>query len=150
MKRILVLTGTAGYAMLEKSVLALAEKCSEYSFLLQTVNELEVNSPRVEHATFLNMNALDLTAFDAVIGHCGAGTVFWALEAKIRLLAMVNLERKDNHQTDLGNWLLKHNHALVIFNRPLEESDLAQLCSQQFTPYVKEHFVFDNIYHHLN
>lgn len=143
MKRFLVLTGTAGYAMLEKSVVDLAAKHSEYSFLLQTVNDVQA-SERVEHKNFVNMNAINLEEFDGIIGHCGAGTTFWALEAGARFLAVVNLDRRDNHQSDLGDWLKKHNHALVAYNRPLEPNDLEQLLSTEFTPYVKEHFVFSN------
>lgn len=141
MKHFLILTGTTGYPMLEKAVLDIARNHDEYSFVLQTKNDVPA-CERVTHEKFIHMENLDYHAFDGIIGHCGAGTTFWTLDRDIRFLAVVDLDRIDSHQQDLGGWLEKHNHALVIYNKPITAKDLDELTTREFSPFEKEGFMF--------
>lgn len=142
MKRILVLTGTTGYPMLEQSILAIAKDTDAYSFVLQTKNDIAPHK-RVQHQSFINMKQLDPTSFDAIVGHCGAGTTFWCLDNHLRFLAVVDLERVDSHQQDLGLWISKNNYGLVIENRPITSDDLTEVLSREFDTYQKDPFKFD-------
>jgi UDP-N-acetylglucosamine transferase subunit ALG13 len=140
-KKILVLTGTTGYPMLEQSILDIAAQTNQFQFVLQTKNNLTA-SPGVKHQSFINMKQLDCSEFDGIVGHCGAGTTFWALDNNLRFLAVVDLERSDKHQQDLGLWLSKNNYGLVVENRPLTSADLEELLTRQFSNYHKDPFQF--------
>lgn len=142
MKKILVLTGTTGFPMLETSILSIAEDSEDFVFTLQTKNPVPFHC-RVEHEHFINMRELDCNSYDGVIGHCGAGTTFWALDNHLRFLAVVDLHRADSHQQDLGSWLDRNRYGLVVENRPLTIDDIISLCELKFEIYVKDKFKFD-------
>lgn len=61
-------------------------------------------------------SCLDVTDFDLVISHCGAGTVYKCLNSDISLIAVPNLERSDKHQSELGSYLQKHNFCSTCFD----------------------------------
>lgn len=142
MKNFLVLTGTAGYEMLEQSITNVAKSNTDYHFVLQTKNTIQ-DSKNITHESFIQMNDIDCKKYDGVIGHCGAGTAFWALAKKLPFLAVVNLDRVDSHQQDLGGWLEKHNYALVVYNKPVTAENLEELTTRKFAVYEKDNFMFD-------
>lgn len=143
MKRILVLTGTTGFPLLEQSILSIVKSSEEYSFVLQTKNKVETHN-LITHESFIDMKGLDISDLDGIIGHCGAGTTFWALDKNLPFLAVVDLDRADSHQQDLGLWISKHNYGLVIENKPVTSADLNLLLTKQFDSYKKDPFKFEN------
>ena len=145
MSRFLVLTGTTGVPLIERGLCRLGR--SSHSFLLQTKNKIDFyEGTNISHFNFLEMGMINCSEFDGVIGHCGAGTVFWALENKLPLLAVIDLNRPDDHQSDLGGWLKKYNFALVIENRVPRLGDLDDLVSRDFQEYTADPFCYEKIY----
>lgn len=140
--KFLVLTGTTGFELLENSVIALSNESTK--FLVQSKNNILVNSD-IQHEKFLSLNDFDLGDYDGIIGHCGAGTTFWALDQNIPYMAVVDLTREDNHQSDLGAWLDSNNYAVVVNSRPLVESDLFNLTNAKLNRFNKECFDFPKL-----
>lgn len=137
----LVLTGTTGFKVLENSISRLVDLygSKRLQFTIQTKNHIEV-LPGIKHVEFLDLNNIDVTCYDGIIGHCGAGTTFWALEKRVPYMAVVDLTRLDKHQEDLGMWLLKNNYACVVHSGELVLDDLDALLRQQFSTYIKDEF----------
>ena len=145
MSRFLVLTGTTGVPLIERGICQLER--SNHSFLIQTKNSMDfIEDRNISHVKFLDMCTINCLEFDGVIGHCGAGTVFWALENKLPLLAVVDLNRPDDHQSDLGGWLKKYNYAQVIENRIPTLKDLDDLMSRSFEEYIADPFQYEKIF----
>jgi UDP-N-acetylglucosamine transferase subunit ALG13 len=137
----LVLTGTTGFKILEDSIADLVTRYGyeKLQFTLQTKNSI-VALPGIEHVEYVDLNDIDVACYDGIIGHCGAGTTFWALEKKVPYMAVVDLTRLDKHQEDLGMWLLKNNYACVIQSRELVLGDLDTLLTHQLSTYIKDEF----------
>jgi UDP-N-acetylglucosamine transferase subunit ALG13 len=142
--RVLVLTGTTGFGLLESAVLDLAKADPASEFVIQSPNKV-VTGSNVEHHRFLDMEALDTSGIDVVVGHCGAGTTFWALERQIPFIGIVDLTRPDKHQRDLGNWLETSGHAMVLFNRGPTAEELERVTTTVFRRYERDPFRFDRI-----
>lgn len=141
MSHFLVLTGTTGFPSLEDRVCALAvEGGGRYTFLLQTKNTPPNLPVGVAHIDYIDMDKLDTLGFDGVIGHCGAGTTFWALGRSLPFLAIVDRDRPDGHQEDLGGWLKKNNYSLVLDGRLPVSADLSKLAEQGFSRFEPEAF----------
>jgi len=148
MSRFLVLTGTTGVPLIERGICHL--ESSSHSFLIQTKNSFDFfEDDNITHVKYIDMCTINCGEFDGVVGHCGAGTVFWALENKLPLLAVVDLNRPDDHQIDLGGWLKKHNHALVIENRTPTLEDLDDLLTRSFQEYIADPFKYEKIFDFL-
>ena len=142
--RVLVLTGTTGFRFLESAMLDLAKADPASEFVVQSLNDV-VTGSNVEHHRFLDMEALDTSGIDVVVGHCGAGTTFWALERRIPFIGVVDWTRPDKHQRDLGNWLEASGHAVVLFNRGPTAEDLERATTTVFRRYEPDPFRFDRI-----
>ena len=139
MKKYLVLTGTTGFPLLEQSILEMAKSDENIEFILQTKNELS-NTKNVAHQKFIDLESFDTSELSGIIGHCGAGTTFWALAKATPYLAVIDLTREDDHQKDLGGWLSDNKYAYVVESRPLTLSDLTLLGTESFNKYEKDSF----------
>lgn len=136
------MTGTTGYLNLEQHMTALAASDQNLNLLIQSPNTI-APLPRVKSTDHIDMDTYDTSGFDVMVGHCGAGTAFWALERNLPLIAIVDLDRHDDHQLDLGNWLAKHEYALVLINTPPSLVDLNSAVSNRFRVYKKSNFEID-------
>ena len=142
--RLLVLTGTTGFRLLESEILDLAKVDPASDFVIQSPNDIVTRS-NVEHHRYLDMEAFDTSGIDVVVGHCGAGTTFWALERQIPFIGVVDLTRRDKHQRDLGNWLEASGHAIVLVNCGPTPEDLKRAMTTVFRRYEPDPFRVDRI-----
>lgn len=51
---------------------------------------------------------------DIIICHAGAGTIYRLLELKKKIIIVPNLDRIDNHQSDIATFMSKNNFALAL------------------------------------
>ena len=77
---------------------------------------------------------------DLVITHGGAGSVYRLLELGKPIIVVPNLERNDNHQEDLANYMARRNHALVVRDFELLMDTIRRCPEHQFEPYSVEPF----------
>lgn len=145
---LLVLTGTTGYPLLEDHIQSLAHRYPDLNFIVQSPNPQE-EKDNLTYYHFLDLESFDYSTIDGVIGHCGAGTVFWTLERELPLLAIVDLSRPDGHQNDLGEWLRRNNYCTVIRNREPAYEEIAELVSREYAKYIKEPFSLDELNRYL-
>lgn len=144
MKSVLVLTGTTGFPLLEKQMVKVAAEHGEHNVILQSPNSIE-QSPNVEYVNFIDLDNYDISNIGCVVGHCGAGTVFWTLEHRIPLIAIVDLSRPDGHQQDLGDWVQRNNLGLVLKNRGPTNEEIALALQEGFDKYKREPFSVQRI-----
>ena len=144
MTRLLVLTGTTGYPLLERHVQDLADQHGDLEMILQSPN-VQAERDNLKYSQFLDLDTLDGSKLSAVIGHCGAGTVFWTLERGLPLIAIVDLMRPDDHQEDLGNWVRQKNYGLVLMNRGPTYEEILKLTAASFATYRAEPFSIKGI-----
>jgi UDP-N-acetylglucosamine transferase subunit ALG13 len=137
--RVLLLTGTTGFPLLEESLVEVARIASSSTFVIQSPNDVK-GFGNVEHHHFLDMGTINADEFDVVVGHCGAGTAFWVLEQQRPYIAVVNLTRFDQHQRDLGNWLAASNLAMVLMNRGPKLEELEQASKTDYRSYEPDPF----------
>lgn len=144
MTTVLVLTGTTGYPALERSILAMSEEVHDIEFILQTPNQLDLNG-RLRHESFLDLDKLDTSSIGLVIGHCGAGTVFWTLDRRLKFIAIVDLDRPDQHQADLGQWVSNNRYGLVLRNKAPSIADINRAIATEFQEYEPDAFRVDRL-----
>jgi len=141
---ILVLTGTTGFPLLEEHMWHLAKDHCDLEVIIQSGNPFDGCS-NVKHRSHIDMDAYDTTDTQTVIGHCGAGTVFWALERKLPLIAVVDMTRPDGHQEDLGRWLETNNFCLVLMSRGPTIRELEDVNAREFSVYHPDQFEMGRI-----
>ena len=141
---LLVLTGTTGFPLLESHIQNLAGQYPDLRFLLQSPNRQQERA-NIRYQEYLDLENLDCTQFSGVIGHCGAGTVFWALERRLPLIAIVDLSRPDGHQSDLGDWLSRNNYGAVVVNRGPSYEEISNFVDNEYAKYEKEPFSVSKI-----
>ncbi|MCG9730949.1 hypothetical protein L1D44_14090 [Shewanella sp. Isolate13] len=110
--KILVTVGTGSFdSLVERCDKISSNSVDEFTFQIGKGGYQPKNGLYFDFSPDLN-----LTDFDLVISHCGAGTVFKCLNSKIPLIAIPNLERSDKHQSELGCYLEKHNFCCTCFD----------------------------------
>ncbi len=57
-----------------------------------------------------------ITDADLVIGHCGAGTMLESLRAGKKVIAGINTELMENHQTELADELAHAWYIIAVEN----------------------------------
>ncbi len=130
-------------------MLEMAKECPAWNFVIQSPNDMS-DRANLEHHRYLDMAELNVSGIDVVVGHCGAGTAFWALERGLRFIAVVDLTRLDKHQQDLGAWLEQAGMAIVLVNRGPAIEDIQRAKSTVFRPYQPDPFRFERIVERLN
>ena len=140
----MVLTGTTGFPLLERHMISMAAQRSELDVLLQSPN-LVSESGNLKYRKSVDLDNFDTSDIATVVGHCGAGTVFWALERNLPLIAIVDLTRPDGHQEDLGNWIRNNNYGLVLENRGPTVEEISFALSGEFATYERDPFSIEKI-----
>lgn len=77
---------------------------------------------------------------DIVITHAGAGTIYKLLEIKKNIIIIPNIERIDNHQTDIANYMKEEKYAYVANELNDINSILLTINNNNLVPYKKESF----------
>lgn len=96
------------------------------SMTYQTFSDTNFIHPSARY--FDDFNSV-LDEHDAIISHCGAGSVFKFLAAKKKCLFVVNTERSDSHQADIATYIEANNYGLVAFQLSDVSHKLVQLLS---------------------
>lgn len=98
---------------------------------------------------FISDLADQYTAFDLVISHAGAGSVYSLLDlSQTKALIVPNTERHDPHQIELSEFVRKQNYAEVktldqLSKEPLEFI-LNDIMSKKYNSYSKTDFFVTN------
>lgn len=145
---VLVMTGTTGFPKLERQMIKLAASNPALHVLIQSPNELLATN-RVSTTKYIDMESFDTNPYSLMVGHCGAGTVFWALERRLPLIAIVDLDRHDDHQLDLGNWLSRSGFGMTLVNRAPTGDEIEQIKQVPLKEYHKDPFRIDSLWNVL-
>jgi beta-1,4-N-acetylglucosaminyltransferase len=120
-KSVLILTGNTPFNALEKMVHELSKQIPDITFTLQSIQPLVSSSVNLHLTEFIS--EASFKEYDLIITHAGAGTVFFLLNCNLPFIAIPNLERRDQHQIELYNWLKKNNYSQTALVEELK-SDL--------------------------
>ena len=77
---------------------------------------------------------------DVVITHAGAGTIYRLLEMEKKIIAVPNLERLDNHQIELADFVEENNYGLKAEKFEQINDLLINLDEKNFEKYKKDRF----------
>lgn len=77
---------------------------------------------------------------DIVITHAGAGSVYKLLEMEKKIIVVPNLERLDNHQEELADFVEKNNYAFKAMKINEIERLLEKIKDNNFSKYMKKSF----------
>lgn len=75
---------------------------------------------------------------DVIICHAGAGTVYRLLELGKKIIIVPNLDRRENHQLEIGRYAQENNYALVATSYDRIASLLSNINEFRFTLYKNE------------
>ena len=135
---ILVTVGSSTF----DSLIQAADKqisAQDYQVTCQTARG---GSQSQHHASFEFSNDFDqyLTQADIVITHGGAGTIFRLLELGKKFIMVPNLERVDDHQLDLAQYVEERGYGIVCRELPQLGQCLKRCLRYTPTPYQKDSF----------
>lgn len=77
---------------------------------------------------------------DIIITHAGAGSVYSMLEKGKKLIIVPNLSRIDHHQSELANYVEKHNYAHTCYSLDSLCDLIYSVVESSFDVYKKEDF----------
>lgn len=78
--------------------------------------------------------------FDLIVSHAGSGSVFAALRLGKKLLVVPNLDRADQHQSELAEWLKSQNYCAVSNLIDFDSTLLNLINSQSYDLFLEESF----------
>ncbi|UDM62796.1 hypothetical protein KIJ96_06025 [Pseudoalteromonas piscicida] len=137
--KILVTVGSSSFDTLVKAVDEAAQTFPQHHFTFQ-IGKGDFQPRNGEYFGFSNHFSNTLKDADLIITHAGAGTVFELLEIGKKCIIVPNFGRVDKHQSDLADYVDKHNYAIVC----TQIDSIAQLINgasnYQPSAYVKEPF----------
>lgn len=81
---------------------------------------------------------------EVVITHAGAGSSYNLLEMGKKIIIVPNLERVDNHQLDITNYMKRENYAMTCTDLIKLEKMINDIDKHQLTKYKKESFFKEN------
>lgn len=113
---LLVTVGTYKFDAMVRSVENVCKDMAIDAFYQIGIGEMKpVNG---QYVRFLPENRFNDFANSAsvIVTHAGAGTVYNFLEKNYRMIVVPNLDRTDNHQRDIGEYLKSNNYAFVCFD----------------------------------
>ncbi len=109
----------------------------DFFFQIGCGDYVPVNNPYIRYSDTYN----ELVAnYDFFITHAGAGIIYHLLETGKKILIFPNLNRVDNHQLDIANYVEKNCMGLVETDIANSESAIKKLFNFQATKYVKDEF----------
>jgi UDP-N-acetylglucosamine transferase subunit ALG13 len=98
---------------------------------------------------FIDLTSVHIDPCDVIIAHCGAGLTFWALATQGKLISIVNTQRPDPHQRDLGNWLSRNEYALVLNGRVPNGDEIRDISLKSLKKYQNDDFQFNLLKQHI-
>lgn len=120
-KSVLILTGNTPFNSLETRVFELSKQLPDITITLQSIKPVVTCSMNLRLVDFIPESSFQ--DYDLIITHAGAGTVFFLLACNLPFIAVPNLERRDQHQLELFNWLKKNKYSQTALVEELQ-SDL--------------------------
>ena len=79
----------------------------------------------------------DMRSADVVIGHAGAGTILEALDARKKMVVVINDNLMHNHQAELAMKMQERKHLVACTCSTLLDT-LRGLPDKQFEPYTQQ------------
>jgi beta-1,4-N-acetylglucosaminyltransferase len=136
--RIFVTVGTTGFESLIKFVDTL-ESIHDFYLQIGPTKYQPVNTPYIQYIVDIGQEYANA---DIVISHCGAGSTYKLLELDVPLIVVPNLERVDQHQKDLANFLDNGSFAYVAWSLEDIKGFIEDIClnGDKTIPFVKEPF----------
>lgn len=140
--KILVTVGTSPF---DRLINTIDEKVSSKTYdvccQISSGNYIPKNHP---YFKFSNTFKLMMQQSDIVITHGGAGTVFQLLEMNKKIIIVPNLDRIDNHQIDLAEFIEHNNYGIIC--RDIDAIDKSIVRCLNFIPktYQKTTFFMAN------
>ena len=75
-----------------------------------------------------------------IITHAGAGSIYNLLEKNKKIIIVPNIERVDNHQLDITEYMKKENYALTCLEIDSLYAMIKDISGNVLKPYKKEAF----------
>jgi UDP-N-acetylglucosamine transferase subunit ALG13 len=145
---VFVTVGTFKFDLLIKSLDYLKIDGVNFFFQIGSGDYIPINNPYVRYTNEYNKL---VNNYDFFITHAGAGNIYHLLELNKRILIFPNLNRVDNHQLDIANYVEKNNLGIIEKNIHNLQDSLMRLLNFQAKKYVKKDFfktkeIFQYIY----
>ena len=81
--------------------------------------------------------------YDYIITHAGSSSIYKLLNLRKKMIVIPNLERADNHQLDIADFVDTHNYAICCQDFKSIIPSLKKLPSSTFLFYQKSAFILD-------
>lgn len=137
MKKILITTGTTDFTKLIQHSISIFE---EFKFDLTIQTPSIIHHNKIKSFLFIDNIKDKYKNFDIIITHAGAGNCYQLLEMNHPIIVVPNLDRRDKHQSDLGNYLQKNNYCPVCWDLKNLESLILDYDDKLFSKYSKKTF----------
>jgi beta-1,4-N-acetylglucosaminyltransferase len=109
--RILVTVGTSPF---DRLISMIDEKVSSKTYdITCQISSGNYIPKHHQHFRFSDAFRLKIQQSDIIITHGGAGTVFQLLEMNKKIIVVPNLDRIDNHQLDLAEFIQSNNYGII-------------------------------------
>ncbi len=93
---------------------------------------------QIDAFTYKSSISDDLAAADLVLSHAGAGSVIESLEARKKLIVVINEKLMDNHQLELAEKMFSEGYLLYTTCEALEAKlELASAAEFKLTTYTR-------------
>lgn len=138
--KILVTVGTTSFDTLIQ-FLDEFKSSYQYDFIFQIADGIYI--PKNHEYFRFDNNLWEKYKDIFVITHCGAGSFYYLLEQRIKFIGVPNLERVDQHQTDIANFVRNENLSTICFD--FEELG-QELSSQHFLSFVSKSYEKDSFF----
>ena len=135
--KILVTVGTTNFDSLIKYLDNNLDKDTDILFQIAQGKYIPMN---FEYIKFTNdINTLYEKA-DLIITHAGAGTIYKLLNLNKKILMVPNLERVDNHQIEIAEFMHKNNYAISCTTFEQILINIKSISNLKFAQYIKDDF----------
>jgi beta-1,4-N-acetylglucosaminyltransferase len=114
---------TVGSTVFDSLVSVLDKKCDSVNMLFQLSNG-KYTPVNHDFKRFIPNIDSEYKKYDLVVTHAGAGSVYALLEKGKQILVVPNLERDDDHQKELAQFVEENNFGTVMTIEELKASDL--------------------------
>jgi len=135
--KIFVTVGTTKFDTLIEFLDENLNKSYEVLFQISDGTYIPKNFPYIIYSDDINTLYKE---HDYVITHAGAGTIYKLLDLKKKLIVVPNLDRIDQHQTDIADFVDSNGYAISCSDFNNIPDSLELLPKKEFTQYEKHMF----------
>ena len=131
--KILITVGTTSFNSLIKYLDENLDKNTDVLFQIAKGEYIPKHFKYIEFTQDINILYDEA---DLIITHAGAGTIYKLLNLNKKILMVPNLERVDNHQIEIAEYMGTNNHAIYCksFNEIIES--IGNIKDLKFFPFL--------------